>query len=102
MCALVTGVQTCALPIFYTHRRGRNAADGDRAGPADADVFEADAIAARRCLWNETFRTEGGTQVTVQASAAGGERRIWAFVVGVRSEERRVGKECVSVCRSRW
>src|SRR3546814_15686686 len=24
------------------------------------------------------------------------------FVVGIRSEERRVGKECVSTCRSRW
>src|SRR3546814_18876449 len=24
------------------------------------------------------------------------------FVVKVRSEERRVGKECVSTCRSRW
>src|SRR3546814_12896952 len=24
------------------------------------------------------------------------------FVVNVRSEERRVGKECVSTCRSRW
>src|SRR3546814_12943618 len=23
-------------------------------------------------------------------------------VVGIRSEERRVGKECVSTCRSRW
>src|SRR3546814_2940562 len=40
-------------------------------------------IAARRCLWNETTRAEGGTQVTVQASTRGGERRIWAFVVGV-------------------
>src|SRR3546814_11255433 len=28
----------------------------------------------------------------------GGSRRI----VGNRSEERRVGKECVSTCRSRW
>src|SRR3546814_13925403 len=25
-----------------------------------------------------------------------------ALVVGFRSEERRVGKECVSTCRSRW
>src|SRR3546814_14747688 len=25
-----------------------------------------------------------------------------AQVVGIRSEERRVGKECVSTCRSRW
>src|SRR3546814_14496115 len=24
------------------------------------------------------------------------------FFVGLRSEERRVGKECVSTCRSRW
>src|SRR3546814_11123519 len=29
--------------------------------------------------------------------------RDWAFFVRVnRSEERRVGKECVSTCRSRW
>src|SRR3546814_16659076 len=28
--------------------------------------------------------------------------RIDAFAVHVRSEERRVGKECVSTCRSRW
>src|SRR3546814_12539475 len=28
---------------------------------------------------------------------------IWSFVVNnYRSEERRVGKECVSTCRSRW
>src|SRR3546814_11439519 len=32
----------------------------------------------------------------VQAAPAGG--RAW----GRRSEERRVGKECVSTCRSRW
>src|SRR3546814_3316680 len=27
---------------------------------------------------------------------------VLALVVGIRSEERRVGKECVSTCRSRW
>src|SRR3546814_17843164 len=26
----------------------------------------------------------------------------WGFTIGYRSEERRVGKECVSTCRSRW
>src|SRR3546814_19076415 len=26
----------------------------------------------------------------------------WLAAVAVRSEERRVGKECVSTCRSRW
>src|SRR3546814_18375057 len=41
----------------------------------------------------------------------GGERPVFVRVVnqgaygdigGIRSEERRVGKECVSTCRSRW
>src|SRR3546814_14622941 len=27
---------------------------------------------------------------------------LWAAPVGVRSEERRVGKECVRTCRSGW
>src|SRR3546814_7061494 len=27
---------------------------------------------------------------------------LFGFIIGVRSEERRVGKECVSTCRSRW
>src|SRR3546814_20080463 len=28
--------------------------------------------------------------------------RMWEFYLLARSEERRVGKECVSTCRSRW
>src|SRR3546814_1014788 len=28
--------------------------------------------------------------------------RYWMHKDGIRSEERRVGKECVSTCRSRW
>src|SRR3546814_16196157 len=56
-CALVTGVQTCALPIYISSlstlpRTHRHSFQGER---------EAN-----------------------------------------RSEERRVGKECVSTCRSRW
>src|SRR3546814_15678747 len=27
---------------------------------------------------------------------------VFAFILNSRSEERRVGKECVSTCRSRW
>src|SRR3546814_20738265 len=36
--------------------------------------------------------------------ARGGDRtrRKTSLLVGVRSEERRVGKACVSTCRSRW
>ena len=29
-------------------------------------------------------------------------RKILVGLFGSRSEERRVGKECLSVCRSRW
>src|SRR3546814_8364112 len=58
-CALVTGVQTCALPIC----------DDERAAlRADLDVLDSRDLA-------DLF---------------------------ARSEERRVGKECVSTCRSRW
>ena len=32
----------------------------------------------------------------------GSDAGIWASVSGARSEERRVGKECRTVCRSRW
>src|SRR3546814_8400158 len=70
-CALVTGVQTCALPIFtgdplvlVVARRRRR------------------AVSCRSLCFRETGDAGLGP--------AG------------RSEERRVGKECVSTCRSRW
>src|SRR3546814_6711641 len=63
-CALVTGVQTCALPISSATAQWR-------------EILEAEI---RFC-----FDHSDGTY---------GYRR--------RSEERRVGKECVSPCRSRW
>src|SRR3546814_15297431 len=40
-----------------------------------------------------------GTLVTHDVAAAKG---LVAVLGAVRSEERRVGKECVSTCRSRW
>src|SRR3546814_9657182 len=63
-CALVTGVQTCALPIY-------KALGGQ---PGTGGIAPANA---------------GATDVQLADHA-------------VRSEERRVGKECVSTCRSRW
>src|SRR3546814_6537539 len=69
-CALVTGVQTCALPIC--------------ARPVSALVPFA-ACTARPC----------GDQGRAAAQSRGQASRA-------RSEERRVGKECVSTCRSRW
>src|SRR3546814_3379332 len=71
-CALVTGVQTCALPICIQHPPLRC---GDRV------AREIDAE---------------------DAASSGDIAGDKAAVIGFRSEERRVGKECVSTCRSRW
>src|SRR3546814_2868171 len=61
-CALVTGVQTCALPISACHGQA----------------------------------TSGGQHATNRRTSPATDFRQ------PRSEERRVGKECVSTCRSRW
>src|SRR3546814_3967699 len=60
-CALVTGVQTCALPIYLT---------------------AAFSFAPLPAL------VRGDLDLVITSDP--------------RSEERRVGKECVSTCRSRW
>src|SRR3546814_12283784 len=79
-CALVTGVQTCALPILGVpccRKRGRTGGEpkAGRVPPA-------------------TRRRRRIPRIDLVAPH---ER----LDVG-RSEERRVGKECVSTCRSRW
>src|SRR3546814_3480852 len=74
-CALVTGVQTCALPISSApqYRIPLKQQNVDIVKAAMADVVRV-----------------------------GTARRAFAGAPYQRSEERRVGKECVSTCRSRW
>src|SRR3546814_17829169 len=80
-CALVTGVQTCALPISglsYRH-------------------------AFTRVLLPQALRitippmTTQFVQVVKNSSIV-----MLISLEDLRSEERRVGKACVSTCRSRW
>src|SRR3546814_2471968 len=68
-CALVTGVQTCALPISVIAR--------------DKCAFE-NGDSKRRLA--EFYHQRNGEWVAVPDEIG----------------ERRVGKECVSTCRSRW
>src|SRR3546814_10550380 len=75
-CALVTGVQTCALPI-YRRAGGRQSR---RRGPPRLQGIPGRASRPGR----------SGLRAGARRATAG------------RSEERRVGKECVSTCRSRW
>src|SRR3546814_6757486 len=72
-CALVTGVQTCALPIWH--------------------------LQERRCLLREGRILQcAGDRLSLHL----GEQQLAGRQRQYRSEERRVGKECVSTCRSRW
>src|SRR5690606_39985141 len=71
----VTGVQTCALPIF--HRVGAAAC---ATAALDSRVSEA------------AFRTSAAFPLACRA------RKVPPHDEATRSEERRVGKEC----RSRW
>src|SRR3546814_7879122 len=81
-CALVTGVQTCALPIY---RRRAVVLPGQ---VADTPAQHTVSLEKRR----EKGRVEGHVNVSQ-----------WRDLnIVSRSEERRVGKECVSTCRSRW
>src|SRR3546814_9472459 len=75
-CALVTGVQTCALPICCF-----------------LFLWVLRCFTSPRSLYPPyIFRRESLGRHAAQRG----------FPIRRRSEERRVGKECVSTCRSRW
>src|SRR5260370_3427619 len=74
----VTGVQTCALPIFASKRGAFTPARTERTAFRSED---------NRCTW---FSVSAGRQDAIDL-----HRRLR---IRCRSEERRVGKEC----RSRW
>src|SRR3546814_4337425 len=81
-CALVTGVQTCALPILFpglTH-------------------IHIEHVFSHASTTDEAARETAEAVSGLPLDAV----TIRAFAAGVRSEARRVGKECVSTCRSRW
>src|SRR3546814_18080630 len=120
-CALVTGVQTCALPIWLDlpiERFGDPAAGviGEHEPPADRA-----AGAVRRCASTIPARDEAGSAAGIRpprnprtAATARAETmnlidnanqwlRLWSMRWAIaRSEERRVGQECVSTFRSWW
>src|SRR3546814_10570394 len=82
-CALVTGVQTCALPISK-----RMSAP---LGP--------DAVIARR---RNVVASESNQRLHPPNLREQGFCQPFRHYRQKRSEERRVGKECVSTGRSRW
>src|SRR3546814_5251091 len=80
-CALVTGVQTCALPISLPFQKSK----------PEREV-------GTPCHWPSLPRSS----MTCCSSLSFGVYTLRRQQASSRSEERRVGKECVSTCRSRW
>src|SRR3546814_8034792 len=91
-CALVTGVQTCALPIFTQ----LNAMKGYVGNPIELFLISLSVVAlfdlsqpAVFCAFNVLGAVSTYAHANVRADPP-------------RSEERRVGKACVSTCSSGW
>src|SRR3546814_2912584 len=94
-CALVTGVQTCALPILRLGHFGQ----------ALGRLHEKAAVVDGRWLFlgsmnmdprSAELNTELGLIIDSPELSAQVQKLV------DRSEERRVGQECVSTCRTRW
>src|SRR3546814_3758961 len=97
-CALVTGVQTCALPIsvvagLQPDAAVRLVAPAGNGGAACADAAFGTQLGG--------IGVAQGRRGMGRGAALGGAPFAGARPPA-RSEERRVGKECVSTCRSRW
>src|SRR3546814_16930942 len=101
MCALGTGVQTCALPIFPTMRLF--ICGGAPVAPA---LMRRAAQAIPGCAISRAFGSSEAPTVTLGVRGVEelelGATTDGRLVTMKRSEERRVGHECVSTCRSRW
>src|SRR3546814_13987233 len=70
---------------------------------ATGSVVTLSSLASGASLLTVTGGPKVGDVVTWSSGVASADRGRPLRVTGVtRSEERRVGKECVSTCRSRW
>src|SRR3546814_19955543 len=92
---------------FFSQMAGRLAADGvaclrfDYHGTGDSEGDDADfspdlALADIACAAAELSRRVGDHPLVLMGI------RAYAPLAFHRSEERRVGKECVSTCETRW
>src|SRR3546814_19537017 len=99
-CALVTGVQTCALPIL-SWLRSHNYPDFrfliDVRDMTDEEAFRIADI-ENRARDDLTDLERARDYLRALDAYYTGRPKVMAE----RSDERRVGKECVSTCRSRW
>src|SRR3546814_12209352 len=99
MCALVTGVQTCALPILCPPRVWPGC--GPELKPARPEPEPESESGQDSASRNRDGPLRKRRQMTLETLFAQSVSRE-ALARKARSEGRRVGKECVSTCRSGW
>src|SRR3546814_16553715 len=96
MCALVTGVQTCALPISV---RALILAPTRELAVQIGDSFKT---YGRNLRLRHAVLLGGVSQGPQVRALSRGVDILIATPGRLRSEESRVGKECVSTCRAWW
>src|SRR3546814_14192705 len=72
---------------------------------SEADFKEKEAILRNTEIRDEALKHLYQPSVYQQYAfnvRGGGDTYAYYLSAGYRSEERRVGKECISTCRSRW
>src|SRR3546814_9169537 len=113
-CALVTGVQTCALPILIAAFCCTIAM---ACGACGSLLFCQALRLSSKDRHSDGFQS-ARKRIALVSFLPSLSSRVWLFchsspratrparrtrsVLVSRSEERRVGKECVSACESRW
>src|SRR3546814_18478140 len=115
-CALVTGVQTCALPIsrkndVFCARKSGGSSRVDQRMQTCREAAEQWNQHIQRFITFNRYLPHGvkGMIGSVKRACRSSLQRLILHKIGTavgkttgRSEERRVGKECVSTCRYRW
>src|SRR3546814_2934234 len=92
-CALVTGVQTCALPICSSYPPG---------APICLRAQVVSQIRGRHQRKFEAYASIGRPLYASESREKFVSKSLEQMKkIEMRSEERRVGTECVSTCRSR-
>src|SRR3546814_17622018 len=96
-CALVTGVQTCALPIYRGGLRRVSRGDSGAAAPAGAAGWTMLLAQARQAVFVAFHGHRVVVDLLPQVALGGSLSDRLA-----RSEGRREGKVCVRTGRARW
>src|SRR3546814_5692503 len=100
---------SCFMSVFFFKQK---TAYEMRISDWSSDVCSSDLSALRRILGGGVsiqdldavarYGLDPDAQQTAILTGGSVAKAVGSFSYTVRSEERRVGKECVSTCRSRW